>query len=307
MPFQRIVSLLPSATEIVCALGLTDRLVGRSHECDYPATVRDLAVCTASKLPFDGDSAGIDRSVQSIVRQALAVYRVDGERLRMLRPDVVITQTQCDVCAVTPRQVEAALEDWLDYKPKVVALQPDDLAAIWRDIGLIADALGAAGAGIELAATIRRRMQTIAEPAALAPHRPRLARIEWIEPLMSAGNWLPELVALVGGEHLFGTAGAHSPWLEWGDLRAADPDIILVHPCGWDMAMARANMHYLVDRPQWRHLKAVRSGQVYVADGNQYFNRPGPRLVESLEILAELLHPKLFARRHQGGGWQRFD
>ena len=301
----RAVSLLPSATETICALGLADQLVGRSHECDYPASISHLPACTESRLP-PGDSAAVDRSIRGILQQALSVYRVDPERLRQLAPDLIVTQTQCEVCAVSPRAVEEALAGWLGARPKILAVQPDDLSAACRDIRAIARSLDAEPAGERLVRSLQERMRAIQAIATNRSRRPKVALIEWIEPLMSAGNWMPELVAMAGGENLFGTAGAHSPWLDWTAVVAADPDIILVHPCGWNMDQAQSEMHFLTTRPDWPELQAVRNGQVYLADGNQYFNRPGPRLAETLEILAEVLHPGAFDFGHQGNGWRRF-
>ncbi|HEY9842322.1 MAG TPA: cobalamin-binding protein [Candidatus Obscuribacterales bacterium] len=300
----RIVSLLPSATEIVCGLGFQDQLVGRSHECDFPAGVQALPVLTAPKFEPDGTSYAIDQRVRAIVQEGLAVYRVDATLLRQLGPDVIVTQSQCEVCAVNQADVEAAVCELTGHPLEIVSLKPDDLAHVWQDIQNVAQALGAPERGQALLADLQGRMQTISERAQKAPVRPRVACIEWIEPLMAAGNWMPELIELAGGINLFGTAGQHSPWMKWPDLRAADPDVLLIMPCGFDIARIRQETDLLQALPGWSGLKAVMSGQVYVTDGNQYFNRPGPRLVDSLEILAEILHPGLFEFGHQNTGWE---
>lgn len=301
----RVVSLLPSATEIVAALGGADWLVGRSHECDFPPAIRGLPVCTAPSFPVDGDSAEIDRRVKEALRDALAVYTVHTDILAAVRPDVVVTQAQCDVCAVSLDEVERAIAGMVGGAPRLVSLQPTGLADVWDDIERVAAALGVPERGGTLVDGLRARVDALAARAAAQPGRPTVACIEWLDPPMAAGNWVPELVALAGGANLFGTAGAHSPWLAWEDLRAADPDVIVLLPCGFDLARTRAELSSLAARPGWTALRAVREGGVYLTDGNQYFNRSGPRLVESLEILAELLHPTVFAFGHAGRGWER--
>lgn len=305
MTAPRVVSLIASATEIVAALGARELLVARSHECDFPPDVAALPAVTAPKLDITRPSGDIDRQVKALLEQALSVYRVDADRLRALRPDIIVTQTQCEVCAVSQSDVEAALASWTEARPRIVSLAPNALADVFADIARVADALGLHARGQALIARLQGRIDAVAGTTpALAP-RPRVAAIEWIEPLMAAGNWVPELVALAGGDNLFGAAGRHSPWMEWQQLEAADPDVILVLPCGFDIARSVQEMTALTARPGWRRLRAVRDDRVFVVDGNQYFNRPGPRLVESLEILAELLHPRDFAARHAGTGWIR--
>ena len=302
----RVVSLIASATEIVSALGFGDHLVGCSHECDFPAAVRALPALTKPKLSIERPSAAIDRDVKALLEQALSVYAVDADRLRALRPDVIVTQTQCAVCAVSLDDVNRALETWTDYPGRIVSLEPNALADIWTDIQRVADALGAPDAGRDLVARLRARMQAVAARASDLAPRPRVATIEWIEPLMVAGNWVPELIDMAGGEDRLGVAGQHSPYLSWDALQTAAPDVIVTMPCGFDIARTRQEMPALTGDARWRDLAAVRAGRVYLADGNQYFNRPGPRVVESLEILAEILHPECFDFGHQGRGWVRW-
>lgn len=299
----RIVSLIASATEIVCALGFEDQLVGRSHECDYPTGVARLPVCTEPRFNVHGTSAEIDARVKAILQNALSVYRVDAEKLRELRPDVIVTQSHCEVCAVSEKDVQQAVCDWIDSQPRIESLAPNALADIWASIRQVAKALGAPGQGEDVVQRLQSRMSDIATAArGLAP-RPAVACIEWIEPLMAAGNWMPELVEMAGGVNLFGAAGKHSPRMTWEQLVERDPDVIVALPCGWDIAKTRQEIAVLQHKPEWPRLKAVREQRVYLTDGNQYFNRPGPRLVESLEILAEVLHPAVFRFGHGGKGW----
>jgi iron complex transport system substrate-binding protein len=300
----RIVSLIASATEIVCALGFEDQLVGRSHECDFPPSVRRLPVCTAPKFSVHGTSREIDERVKSLLREALSVYRVDAEKLKELRPDVIVTQSHCEVCAVSQKDVDQAVCDWLDGQPQVVSLAPNGLADVWTSIRQVAEALDVSERGEEAIQALQRRMEAIADAARGVAARPTVACLEWIDPLMAAGNWMPELVEMAGGVNLFGTAGAHAPKLTWDELVTRDPEVIVALPCGWDIAKARQEMAALIQRPEWPQLRAVRDRRVFVTDGNQYFNRPGPRLVESLEILAEVLHPEMFSFGHRGTGWE---
>ena len=303
---HRIVSLLPSATEIVCALGFQDQLVGRSHECDFPAGVERLPSLTSPKFNPEGSSAEIDQRVRKILVDALAVYRVDADKLRELRPGVIVTQSQCDVCAVSMRDVEEAVAQWIGGPPlKIVSLAPYSLDDVFEDMKRVAAALGAPERGDELVARLRARMSDIATRARAADSRPTVTCVEWIDPLMAGGNWMPELVAMAGGTNLFGEAGAHSPRLAFDDLAAADPDAIVIAPCGFNMERAAIDLPILARQPRWPRIKAVRDGRVYQADGNQYFNRPGPRIAESLEILSEILHPEIFHFGHEGSGWRR--
>ncbi|HTR60365.1 MAG TPA: cobalamin-binding protein [Candidatus Binataceae bacterium] len=302
---HRIVTLLPSATEIVCALGFGSELVGRSHECDFPAGVGRLPALTEPKFKVEGTSAEIDERVKRIVGDALSVYRVDAARLRELKPDVIVTQSQCEVCAVSESEVESAVAEWLGERPKIVSLAPYALADVFEDMVRVGEALGDRRRGEDTVAKLRGRMDAIAEKADAVRTRPTFACIEWIDPMMSAGNWMPELVAMAGGTNLFGKAGEHSPWMKFEELAASNPEVIMVSPCGFSMKRSREELPTLTGNPRWKELRAIRDGKVYLADGNQYFNRPGPRIVESLEILAEMLHPEIFKFGHEGSGWAR--
>ena len=304
MSDPRIVSLLPSATEIVAALGFANHLVGRSHECDYPKKIEHLPVCTTARLDAGRPSAEIDRQVKERLRDALSLYEVDHGRLRELAPTHVVTQTQCEVCAVALDQVEAAVAGITGLDTRLISLDAMGLDGIWADIRTTAAALDAAARGDDLVAALQRRMAAVSDVTASVTAKPTVACIEWIDPLMAAGNWLPELVTMAGGVNLFGTAGAHSPWLAWEALAAADPDVVIVLPCGFDIDRTRVEMPALMGSDAWSRLRAVRAGRVYLTDGSQYFNRPGPRIADSLEILAEILHPELLTFGHYGSGWQ---
>lgn len=301
----RIVSLIASSTEIVCALGLGDWLIARSHECDHPAWVRSLPQVTAPRVDPAAPSAEIDRQVKVKLASALSIYDVDGAALALLRPDVVITQTQCKVCAVSLEDVEGALSAWTGGRPKLVSLAPNTLDEVWGDVERVADALGVPERGREVAARLRGRVREVAARVRGRP-RPTVALVEWLDPLMTGGNWMPELAALAGGDDLFGKPGKHAPWTPWEDLVSADPDVIVALPCGFDLPRTRREMTALTSRPGWAELRAVRTGRVAVCDGNAFFNRPGPRLVESLETLAEIFHPTAVRFGHDGAAWARW-
>lgn len=303
---HRIVSLIASSTEITAALGFTDSLVGRSHECDFPPEVQKLPVVTQPTFPTAAPSGEIDKSVKALVEKGLSVYSVDADQLRSLCPSVVITQTQCEVCAVSLDDVERALGEWIELRPRIVSLEPNCLADVWADIRRVAAALDADVEGEALIRDLQQRMNAISKQVDKSSSRMTFVSIEWIEPLMTAGNWMPELVEMAGARNLLGTAGEHSPWMTWEDLVAANPDVLFISPCGFTIEQTRRDMHQLTERDGWDTLNAVRAGRVYLADGNQYFHRPGPRLVESLEILVEMLYPETFDFGHREGGWEPF-
>ena len=299
----RIVSLIASATEIIHALGFGEQIVGRSHECDYPASVKALPSVTAPKFRIDGTSYDIDQRVKEILSEALSVYRVDAEQLASLRPTHIVTQTQCEVCAVSLKDVEAAASCFVSSRPAIVSLSPHSLADIMDDIVRVAAGLGAPGKGKALVDALTKSMAELEARARALRDCPSVACIEWIDPLMSAGNWMPELVEKANGRNLFGVAGHHSPGLTVAELVAADPEVIIVSPCGFDIERTLSELPAFKDQLGGAGLRAVSEGRLFVADGNQFFNRPGPRLVESLEILTEILHPAEFDFGHRGSGW----
>ena len=302
----RIVSLIASATEIVCALGFESQLVGRSHECDYPPSVKSLPQLTSPKFKVEGSSLEIDQRVKSIVEEALSVYRVEPNLLEELKPTHIITQSQCEVCAVSLKDVEAAVCQLTSSQPVIVSLEPNSLADVWADIMHVGEALDDSDRAEQLIDELQGRMDDIVQRTHWVDVNPTVAYVEWIDPLMAGGNWMPELISMAGGVNLFGEAGKHSPWMTWDELVAKDPDIIFVSPCGFDIQRTVEEMHILSDKSEWKNLKSVKQNRIFVADGNQYFNRPGPRLAESLEILAEIIHPNLFHFGHEGHGWIRY-
>ncbi|MDR5639333.1 cobalamin-binding protein [Thermosynechococcus sp. PP42] len=300
---MRLVSLLPSATEIVAALGLTPFLVGRSHECDYPPEVKTLPVCTRARLDAQQSSLAIDRAVQDLLRSALGIYDLELATLQALKPTHIITQDQCDVCAVTLAEVQGAIARLFEPPPQLISLQPHCLEDVWQDIRRVGLALGVSPD--PLLNSLHTRIHACQAGVSDRPRR-QVATIEWIDPLMASGNWVPELIALAGGENVLGTAGKHSPYIEWSTLLAIDPEVIIVMPCGFDLERSRQELDQALHTyPQWQQLRALQTGQLYIVDGNAYFNRPGPRLVDSLEILVEILHPPQ-EPKFQGMGWQPY-
>jgi len=283
----RIVSLLPSATEIAVALGLEANLVGRSHECDFPPSVAALPVCTSTKLEKGLSSRAIEDRVKAIVESGLSVYDVDAMLLRALRPDVILTQAQCAVCAVTPADLEEALAAWVGTPPVLVSLAPDDLSDVFGDFARVAEA---AGVPERAGPAIARMQHSLAALPAPPATRPTMLAVEWIEPLMVAGNWVPELVSAAGADPLLAAPGVHSHWIDFAAIAAADPDIIAFMPCGYQLAQTLPEVRALLGQSPWRELRAVRDGRVFAVDGHHLYNRPGPRLVESAQVLACLIH-----------------
>ena len=286
---DRIVSLLPSSTEIVCSLGLRDRLVGVSHECDYPDDVVGLPVLTEPKLDPRGTSGDIDDRVREIVREGLSVYRLNTDALQALKPDVIVTQDQCAVCAVSLTDVKHAVRCFLASDVNIVSLRAETLDDIWDDIRNVAGATGQQDNAETLIRALKERLRDVKERTRHV-QRPRVACLEWLRPLMAAGNWIPELVHIAGGTYGLVDAGAHTPPITWDALVAYQPEVIVITPCGFSIPQSQADLPALTAHPQWQTLPAVQKNRVYVADGNAYYNRPGPRIVESAEILAEILH-----------------
>ncbi|ASU36463.1 cobalamin-binding protein [Mucilaginibacter xinganensis] len=306
MSTQKIVSLLPAATEIICALGLEKYLVGRSHECDYPASVKHLPVCSEANFPDNLSSAAIDVKVKEILADALSVYTVKREEIKRLSPDVVITQAQCEVCAVSLTAVEKALENYLNKAAHIISLQPDSLDDIFNDIKTVAAALNEIDRGDTLVEELQERVEIIRHKLKYNENKPTVACIEWLEPLMLSGNWMPELVNIAGGTNVLTEAGKHSPYVQWDDIRLQNPEVMIIMPCGFSIERTLKEIDILLNLTGFDEIKAVKNNRVYIADGNQYFNRPGPRIVDSIEILAEIINPKQFIFGYEGDGWIKF-
>ncbi|AFY95034.1 cobalamin-binding protein [Chamaesiphon minutus] len=301
----RLISLLPSATEIIACLGLTDRLVGISHECDYPPEIKDRAVCTSARLSIHQPSGEIHQEVDKLLAAAMSIYEINLDVLTQLQPTHIITQDQCDVCAVSFPEVEKAVAKLTNSHPQIISLQPDTIADVWADIQRVGETLNVDWQPI--VATLQKRVKICQTQCQnLQSPLPKVACIEWTDPLMLAGNWIPELVEMAGGKPIGGVTGQHSPRISWDELVAADPDTIIFMPCGFDLDRTRIEAQPLTKHPQWQQLAAVKQDRVYITDGNAYFNRPGPRLVESLEILTEILNPQVCNYGHYRTGWSEF-
>ena len=307
MPEPRIISLLPAATEIICALGLEHQLVGRSHECDYPPGISNLPICSSAKFLPGSDSAQIDRQVKEIISESLSIYTIDRDLIKSLAPEVIITQAQCEVCAVSLKDVELALSDLLDKECQIISLQPNELDDVYGDIRMIAGQLGVENAAEELLELSAERINIIRHKLKFITEKPTLACIEWLSPLMMAGNWTPEIIEIAGGLPILTEAGKHSSYINFQDILQAEPDIILIMPCGFSIQRTLQEISLMLDTPGWADLKAVKTHRVYLADGNQYFNRSGPRMTDSIEIMAEIINPKQFIFGYEGNGWVHFN
>jgi iron complex transport system substrate-binding protein len=307
---MRIVSLLPSATEIVCALGLEASLVGVTHECDYPDAARRLPVVTRSLIDHSAASSReIDEHVATHLRNGLSLYALDHAALADLRPDIILTQALCEVCAVPYDAVVRAARDvstaFEGLAPQVISLEPHTLDDILATVAAVGAATGVPERANALLATLRARVERVRERARELAARPRTACLEWIDPPFGPGHWLPELVQIAGGKPGLGRAGEESRRIAWDEVIAFAPEVLVVTPCGFDLPRTlHEAREALPRRDGWEALPAARRGQVYAVDGNAYFSRPGPRIVESLELLAELIHPQHFAGWGPAGSWQ---
>jgi iron complex transport system substrate-binding protein len=293
---MRIVSLLPAATEWVCAFGGQDELVGRSHECDYPESIQDVPVVTEAAYESEGDSAAIDEAVQGQLQDGLSLYEVDLEGLRSLEPDLIVTQDQCEVCAVNLPELESQLGDWTGRAPEIVSLRPQTLKEVMDEALWLGKAMDALDDAMEVLANLETGLRILRNKIGVdrttnPQSLPSVACVEWMEPLMVAGHWMPDVVEMAGGRAVLGTSGEPTEPVEWREVREADPDVLAVMPCGFTIEETRRDLHYLTDRPGWEDLSAVQEYGVALFDGNAYFNRPGPRLYRAIEVLASALHP----------------
>lgn len=302
-PDLRIVSLLPSATEIVCALGLTDTLVGVSHDCDYPPAVTGKPVLSQAIITGDLSSGDVDRRIREQLHQGLSVYHLDQAQLNRAAPTLILTQELCEVCAPSFTLVEAAARVAASDS-RIVSLEPHGLGDILDTIRLVGDLTETNDHASALVGRLRERIERVRETVAGRP-RPTVICLEWLDPLFVAGHWVPEMVDLAGGSDLLGHPRAHSYTVEWPGVLEADPDVLLLMPCGFDVSRTRAEARPLMDRAGWRTLKAVQSRRVYATNGTAYFNRPGPRIVDGLEILGAILHPEAVSWALPEDGWER--
>jgi iron complex transport system substrate-binding protein len=286
----RIVSLVPNGTEILFALGAGEMVVGVSHECDYPPAARGLPALTGSALAAGMSAAEVDRAVAAQVGGGESLYTLDEARIAALEPDLIVTQKLCPVCAVSTAQVEGAMRP-LARCPAVLSLDPTTLEDVLADILRVGEATSRGENAAALCASLRARLEAVGRAVA-GRRRPRVLALEWLDPLFAGGHWVPEMIAAAGGaDALDSAAGASSKRLSWDAVRAADPEIIVAMPCGYDEAGARAQLAAIDSRPEWRRLAAVREGKVYPVDANGCFSRPGPRLVDGVGRLAALFHP----------------
>lgn len=315
---MRIVSLLASATEMIAALGCLDQLVGRSHECDYPPQVLRLPLVSTVQIDTEASSSEIDAQIKQLAHatvqdnalKALSIYHIDGALLQELQPDIIFTQTQCEVCAVSERDVTEALQQLTGIQPRIVSLAPYRLADVWEDMIRVGKALERREQAEDLAQLYQQRLEQLRQRTiALNTNKtkPRIAILEWLDPLMAAGNWTPELVAYAGGENVFGEVGVHSPWLTWEELHQANPDVIVLAPCGFSLERTLVDVPLLQQHPLWGSLQAVQNGRIFAIDGNYYLNRSGPRLVESAELLGHVLWGEALALPIDEQGWMRIE
>jgi iron complex transport system substrate-binding protein len=284
----KIVSLLPSATEIVCALGLEDRLVGVTHECDYPRSVLRLPKVTKTLIPTDASSAEIDALVRDRLGGKSALYTLDMEAMERLEPNLIVTQALCDVCAVAESEVrDAACR--LSSLPGVVNLEPETLDEVFEAIATVGAATGSEAAATALNQRLRERVSAVVARNRDLSQRPRVALLEWLDPPFSTGHWNPELIRLAGGVDGLGREGQKSVALRWEQVVTWRPEVVLISCCGFTAERTMQEIGVLRRVPGWDDLPAVRDGRVFVTDGNAYFSRPGPRLVDSLELLAHVI------------------
>ena len=292
---MRICSLLASNTEIVFALGLGDSLVGVTHECDFPPETSSVPVVTSSVVDGDRLASGeIHSAISGLVHGGTSIYYLDQQALDKSRPDLILTQELCDVCAVSYNQVEAAARI-LEAETKVVSLEPNTLDQILENILLVGEITGSEARAREVVSGLRRRIEKIADIATKAQDRPRVFCMEWLDPIFVGGHWVPEMVALAGGQDGLGTPGEPSVQITWQQIADYNPEIVVLMPCGFGTGRTLMELEKVQFPEEWERLTAVEQGNIYVVDGSSYFNRPGPRVVDGLEIMAQIVHPELFS------------
>ncbi len=300
---MRIVSLLPSATEILFALGLDTDIVGVSHECDFPPQARERRVLIHSRIPHGLTALEVDTLVRQFMARGESLYSVDGDILRELAPDLVVTQDLCHVCSASPEDLAAVLRDF-EKPPKVLCLNPQNLSDVWRDVMLVAQATARVPAAEKLLHGIHERLKALQRQVGKITTRPRVAFLEWLEPFYVGGHWVPEMVALASGQDAFGKIGTASFRVELKDIVAAAPEIIVVSPCGYDAAQAGREYGAMAHPPEWETIPAVKNGRVYAFEANSYASRPGPRLALGVEGLAKIFHPEIAVSDEAGHAFQ---
>src|SRR5437879_5836823 len=293
---MRIVSLLPSATEILFALGLEREIVGVSHECDYPPQAKTKRVVIHSRLPHGAAPAEIDRLVSEYVHRGESLYAVDAEALESLAPDLIVTQDLCHVCAASPDDLAAALARF-ERRPEVLCLNPQDLGDVWRDILWVGEESRRGSQAEALVKEIGARIGALQQRLDASAERPRVAFLEWLQPFYVGGHWVPEMIHRAGGEDVFGRAGTPSFRVMMEDVIDAAPEILLIAPCGYGAEQARDESKSMSSPEPWQAIPAVRNGCVYALEASSYFSRPGPRLATGIEALAKLFHPALDVSR----------
>jgi iron complex transport system substrate-binding protein len=304
---QRIVSFLPSASEMACALGLTDRLVGITHECDYPPSLREKPIVVRSAISMETmTQAEIDTIVRERLRSGHSLYEVDERLLHQLAPDLILTQDLCQVCAPSGNEVTHALNT-LPSKPEILWLTPKTLQQIEDNLRQLGDATGCREKAEELIASGRGILEHIANVARLASSRPKVFCMEWLDPIYCSGHWVPEMVRIAGGVDHLGREGSDSVRVTWEDVLVWKPEVVVIMPCGYRLDQVLEIAPQLGARPGWQELPAVRQGKVYAVDANSYFARPGPRVIEGTQLLAHLLHPELFPWTGPADAYQRIN
>ena len=304
---MKIVTLIPSATEIVAFLGQKKSIVGRSHECDFPKDLSKIIKLTEPKINVEGTSGEIHKQIEVILEKSLSVYKVHVAELKKLNPDFIVTQSHCEVCAVSFSEVESITKEHLGKNTKIISLQPNKLHEVFDDIRRVAKSLNVDNDhNNKLIHNLEIRLDSIKKKTQKLK-KPKVLCVEWIDPLMAAGNWMPEMTKIAGGEDILGKIGTDSHWIKFEDIQNQDPDFIVFIPCGFNLSKTNDEVKKLLNKNNsWKKLKAFKKKNLYVTDGNQYFNRPGPRLIESTEILAEIFHSDTFNFGHKNKGWMNF-
>ena len=302
MANTKIITLIPSATEIISFLGLDSQLVGVSHECDFPEKVKSLKKLTKTDIKTNVSSYNIHLQIEKILENSLSVYKVDENSLKYLNPDVIITQDQCNVCAVDLSQVKKVTSSYLNKEVDIISLQPKNFKDIFENIEYVAKKLNVFNALNKN--KINKLLHRIRDVRQKKKSFKNVICVEWCNPLMAAGNWIPDMLKIAGGNDLFGINNRNSHWIDFKSIRDFNPEVIIFMPCGYNLLQTQRDVASLFENNvNWKNLSAYKNKKLYLVDGNQYFNRPGPRIVDSLEILAEIFNPDVFNYGYKGRGW----